>query len=141
MANAAANLGLAAMQAKAVRSEAQSLHPALLRSLGTWFFTASLVRALDLPQVPPVLSPVGLVSTTGAAPVSGNIGDGSLTAGVFQYDRRRGDADSPVEAATHDDTPSSLEATHQLRVFLETWLTGGAPTIVDPYAELGTPAL
>jgi len=101
----------------------------------------SLVRAMGLPHVPPTLSTMGLVEETGPAPVSGNLQGGSLTAGVFQFDRFRAQVDAPVEAASHDYTPSSYEAKHQLKVFLETWITTGLPTIIDPYAELDTPSL
>ncbi len=99
----------------------------------------SVVRALGLEQVPPVARVVPLASTTGAAPISGNL-DGRTLA-FFQFDRVRRGLDSEIEVATHDYTPGSDEAKHQLREFVRTWLEDGVPTIVDPFADLGTPEL
>ncbi|MCB9759916.1 MAG: hypothetical protein H6739_08785 [Alphaproteobacteria bacterium] len=97
----------------------------------------ALARALRLPHVEPVIEPVALLTPTGPAPVSANL-DG-VTAGFFQYDRvTDGEA---VVASEHGNTPYGTEGELQLLTFLETWLEGGAPVIIDPYAELGTPPL
>jgi SSS family transporter len=101
----------------------------------------ALVRALGLPHVPPVARDVALVETAATAPVSGNLHDGALTAGFFQFDRVRRDPESEVEAATHDYTPQSEEAEHQLFAFIEAWADGALPVIVDPYEAMDTPAL
>ncbi|MCB9787136.1 MAG: hypothetical protein H6744_10645 [Deltaproteobacteria bacterium] len=98
----------------------------------------ALARALGIPQVPPVLVPVGVIPVTDAAPVSGDLPGGG-TAGYFQLDRVT--SGSSVVAATHGNTPYSPEVMLQASHFLDTWLASGVPEILDPYAELGTPAL
>ncbi|MGM0578911.1 MAG: hypothetical protein ACQEXJ_24525 [Myxococcota bacterium] len=101
--------------------------------------SSSMARAMGLSHVPPVVESVPGVPTTTAPPVAAN-GPGGLTLGFFQFDRiTRGDG--TLEEATHDYTPSSDEGRLQLRHFLETWVAGEAPEILDPYAELGTPPL
>ena len=99
----------------------------------------SLVRALDLPHVPPVIESAGLVGVAGPAPVSANLLGGAVTGGFFQYDRITHDEGEAPKKATHDYTPSSREAELQLEHFLQTWLSPGPPEILDPYEELGTP--
>jgi dienelactone hydrolase len=101
----------------------------------------SLARALDLPQVAPVLTPIGLVPLAGPAPIAGNVDGGARTAGLFQFDRITRGEGQPPEVATHDYMPSSLEGTYQLRAFVESWLLEQPPEIVNPYEALGTPAL
>ncbi len=65
--------------------------------------------------------------------------DRTVSAAFFQFDRVRWrDASAPVDPATHDYMPASLEGTHQLRRWLETWLDTGSPVLVDPYTETGT---
>ena len=98
----------------------------------------SLVRALGVPHLSPVLEPVGIVSMAGAAPLSGNLDGGKTTAGLFQYDRITDEG--KVVAATHSDVARSPEAILQTTHFLETWLKTGVAEILDPYAVLGTPA-
>lgn len=96
----------------------------------------ALVRALGLPIVPPVRQEVGLVGTTGPAPVAGNLPDGR-TAGLLQLDRVVGDDGVTLEPATHSNIgDSSVGVVAWLR-FLDGWLESGQPVIVDPYAELG----
>ena len=98
----------------------------------------ALTRALGAPVLEPVLQDVGLVPVE-TAPAQGNVAGGSATAAMFQYDRVSGGGGSvPV---THDNLPSSQEATVQLRSFIGAWLEGGPALVVDPYAELGTPPL
>lgn len=101
--------------------------------------TDSVVRALGLEHLPPVARELPLAPTTEAAPISGNL-DGN-TGVFFQYDRVRRGPDSDIEVATHDYTPGSIEARHQLREFVRTWLESGTPTVVDPFEELDTPEL
>jgi hypothetical protein len=99
----------------------------------------SLIRALGLEHLPPVARPVSFAEATEQAPVAGN-NDGR-TEIFFQYDRVRRGEDAEIEVATHDYTPGSNEAKHQLREFVRTWLETGTPTVVDPFEELGTPEL
>lgn len=101
----------------------------------------SLARALNLPQLAPVLTPIGLVPLAGTAPVSGNAGGGARTQGLFQFDRISRDPGEPLEVATHDYMPSSVEGVYQLRAFVQRWLDTDTPEIRDPYIELGTPPL
>lgn len=95
-----------------------------------------LARALGIPHVPPVRTPVPLLEVTDAAPVSGNV-DGR-TQGFFQYDRVGGGA---PEAAMHGNTPFSPEGRFQTKTFLEAWRDGDVPPIVDPYEALMTSPL
>jgi hypothetical protein len=97
----------------------------------------ALARAMNIPQVPPVLVPVGVIPVTDTAPVSGQLS--GVTAGYFQLDRVTRSAG--VEPASHGNTPYSPEVLLQATHFLDTWLGTGTPEILDPYAELGTPAL
>lgn len=101
----------------------------------------SLARALNLPQLAPVLTPIGLVPLAGPAPVSANAADGTRTQGLFQFDRITRDPGKPIEVATHDYMPSSVEGVYQLRAFVESWLKTGTPEILDPYIDLATPPL
>jgi hypothetical protein len=73
-------------------------------------------------------------------PVSGNLGDGAVTAGFMQLDRAT-DSDGSVVLATHENGSTCPETLSQERHFLETWLTQGVPEIEDPYESLGTPPL
>lgn len=102
--------------------------------------TRSLIRALELPVLPPVLQEVGLVEVTPPAPISGNLAEGQLTGALFQFDRVTRSSGA-LEAATHDTTTSSEEGLHQIFHFMETWLADGTPQLIDPYTALGTPAL
>lgn len=98
-------------------------------------------RALGVPQLAPVLLEVGGVPVLEGPVVQGNLGDGSLTAALFQFDRvtaAPGEAPAP---AGHDSTPVSLEGVLQVTHFFETWLDGGVPEIIDPYDALDTPPL
>ena len=99
----------------------------------------ALARALGIPHVPPVLDPVALIATSSPAPVVGNLVDGAATAGFFQYDRVSEGAG--VTAATHNNTLFSAEASLQALHFLRAWRDTGRGEIIDPYAELSTPAL
>ncbi|MCB9506666.1 MAG: hypothetical protein H6697_03245 [Myxococcales bacterium] len=101
----------------------------------------SLVRALGIPQVPPVIRAVPMAPETGDAPVSGNAGDGARTEGFFQFDRIRRNPAADIEPATHDFMPSSEEGQYQVREFLRAWVAGDLPVIDDPFAALATPEL
>ncbi len=98
-----------------------------------------LARALGIPHVPPVLEEVGVIDVAPAAPVSANL-DG-WTVGLFQYDRITNAVDEAPEQATHSNVATSREGLLQALSFVETWLETGTPVIVDPYQQLGTPAL
>ena len=101
-----------------------------------------LARALRIPHVPPVIADIGLLDVTGLTPVAGNLAASpGRTAGVFQFDRITRSPGGEVEKASHDYTPGSEEAKHQLVHFVATWLDTGTPEIVDPYEILGTPPL
>lgn len=97
----------------------------------------ALARALAVPHVGPVATPVELL-VQAPLPVSGNLG-GEVTAGYFQLDRVS--AGGGVAPASHGNAPFSPEGLLQSGWFLETWLDREAPEIVDPYAELMTPPL
>lgn len=103
--------------------------------------TRSLARALELPQVPLVITPVDGLRQEPAAPVAGNL-SADLTGGLFQFDRvTRRVGQNPVRA-THGGVFSGIELIDQVAVFLDSWLGGeGAPTIIDPYEVNGTPPL
>lgn len=94
---------------------------------------SALAQAAELPHVgEPVWDVPGLpLSPEGA---TGNLGES--TAAYFQYDRVQ-----DGRPADHGNTPGSPEAVLQARHFLETWLDGGPPVVVDPYVELETPPL
>ncbi len=99
----------------------------------------SIVRALGVPHVAPALESVEIIASAGAAPIHGNLHEGKVTAGLFQYDRvTKSDG---VQVATHSNVARSPEAIHQMKEFLVSWLNSGVATIVDPYAALATPAL
>ncbi len=91
----------------------------------------SLARALDVPITPQVLRPVpGLVGLT-ETPVSGNVADGTATAGLLQFDVI--EKDGMVEMATHGSTPGSAVAARAWLEFMRTHWDDGLAVIVDPY--------
>lgn len=96
----------------------------------------ALARALRVPVVPPVRQEVGLVATTGPAPVAGNLPDGR-TAGLLQFDRVLDDDGVTLRPATHSNIGDSTVGVEAWMRFFDGWLTDGLPVIVDPYAELG----
>ena len=98
-----------------------------------------LARGLGLPQVQPVLEPVALLTLSASGPVRGNMRDGLVTGGHFQYDRVSSD-DGPVEA-NHDNLSLSEESSTQFLHFLQSWLEDGVPEIIDPYSVLETSPL
>lgn len=100
--------------------------------------SAVLARAYGLPIVGADPYPVPLLDKV-AAPVKGNLGDATI--GFFQFDRVTTEPGKPPVKADHGLMPGSLEGLTQSAAFLSSWLQGGAPTISDPYATLGTPAL
>ncbi len=99
--------------------------------------TQALARALGIPQMPPVIEPMDLVPVLESAPAQGNL-DGT-TAALFQFDRVS--SGSGVVPASHDNIVTSPENVAQVREFLQTWLAGGPPEIIDPYQALNTPPL
>lgn len=99
----------------------------------------ALARALGIPHVGPVFTPVELIEQQ-AAPMKANASEGRATAGYTQLDRITND-DGVLEESRHASTPLSPEAQHQAQAFVDPWVEGGQPEIVDPYADLGTPAL
>jgi dienelactone hydrolase len=105
--------------------------------------TSSLAyaQALRIPQVAPVALPVPGAEILTGPTVHGNLNDGAVTAALFQYDRVTEAEGQPPAPAGHDSTPVSREAVLQVTRFVETWLAGEVPEIVDPYAVLGTPPL
>ena len=99
---------------------------------------AALARALALPHLEPIASPVeGLITTQ--TPVEGNGPGGDSTVGFFQYDRvsSRGG----VRPANHNNIPGSPEGLRQLEAFLGGLPEGRPARIIDPYEELGTAPL
>ena len=72
--------------------------------------------------------------------MKGNTSGGQATAGYTQLDRIT-NGGGVLEESRHASTPLSPEAQHQAQAFIDPWVAGGQPEIVDPYADLGTPAL
>jgi len=102
--------------------------------------TRSLVRALaDIPQVPPIIRSIDLLSSSSAPPLAANL-DGDVTVGLFQFDRVSDEPGGTPVKAEHGNVFSGIEALEQVHHFLATWLTG-SPEIIDPYTTFGTPAL
>ncbi len=95
-------------------------------------------RSMGLTHVAPVAESVELLPVVDA-PLSGNGENGATTQALFQFDRVTFDGE--VGPAIHNHTPNSQEGRHQMRVFFESWLNDGVPTVVDPYAVFDTPSL
>lgn len=134
-----------AVWAAHVRSERldSSTPPHLLMPVSTWDtvvpVTAGeyMARGLDLPLLQPQVHPVSGLRTGPSAPVSAN--EDGLTAGLFQFDRATDDGE--VIPSSHGELIGLEEGQLQLRHYLQTWEQTGVPEVLDPYAELGTPAL
>jgi pimeloyl-ACP methyl ester carboxylesterase len=94
----------------------------------------TLARALDIPQVPPMLQPIGIVPATGMAPISANLADGR-TAGVLQFDHIV--ENGMAKPATHSNIGDSAVGVEAWMDFIDSYLKTGTPVIVDPYAKLG----
>lgn len=101
----------------------------------------ALARALNVPELPPVLIDVGIIPLLTGSSVSGDLDGGKVTAALFQYDRITESPGGSVKAATHSNVSASVEGLYQTTEFLRTWVAGGPPVIVNPYAALGTPPL
>ena len=98
----------------------------------------SLARALGLPHLGAVLRPIGVLETGIALPVAGNLGSGT-TGGTLQFDWvNEGSLEIPDwRTATHNNIGDSGVGAHAWLRFVDTWLDGDPPTIVDAYQELG----
>ncbi|MCO4763806.1 MAG: hypothetical protein KC502_19995 [Myxococcales bacterium] len=103
--------------------------------------TRMLVRAMGVPVLGDVLQPVGIVGHEAKLPISGNQASKTATAGVFQFDRSRKKPGSTVKAASHGSVPASQEALTQDKAFIDSWLKGNVPEVIDPYVTLNTPKL
>jgi hypothetical protein len=101
----------------------------------------ALARAMDIPELPPVLTPVGIIPVLTGTSVSGDLAGGALTAALFEYDRMTDTQGGPVAPATHADVSTSVEALYQTKQFVQSWVDGSVPVIVNPYAALNTPPL
>ena len=97
----------------------------------------ALARALNIPLVPPLRQEVGLITTTGAAPIAANLADGR-TAGLLQFDRVEDDGGG-TRPATHSNVGDSDVGAEAWFHFLDSYLTTGTPEIIDPYEQLGIP--
>ena len=104
--------------------------------------TRSLARAVAIaPQVPPIIRPIEPLAASGTAPIQTNV-NGTITAGLFEFDRVSSSPGGSPRVATHSGVFSGIEAVGQVEHFLTTWLaTPSAPTSIDPYATNGTPPL
>ncbi|MCA9539356.1 MAG: hypothetical protein KC620_10745, partial [Myxococcales bacterium] len=98
----------------------------------------ALARALGAVHVSPVVESVDLLPVVDP-PVKENLAEGTVTAGFFQLDRVTDGG--RLQPAEHTNTPLSIEAQTQMRVFIMDWLNGGAAVIDDPYRMLDTPPL
>lgn len=96
----------------------------------------ALARGLGLAHLDPVIDPVPPLVPAGG-PLSGNR-DG-VTSVFVQLDRVT--HDGTVQPADHGRTPFSPEGRAVWVPFFETWDATGVPTVSDPYAATGTPAL
>ncbi len=103
--------------------------------------TRVLARALDLPQVPTIITPIDPLRAETEAPVHHNLGDRTL--GLFQFDRASKTPGGVPFKATHTGVYDGIEAIDQVQTFLEGWLNTDdhTPWIIDPYFENGTPNL
>ncbi|MEM9860369.1 MAG: hypothetical protein AAF938_02035 [Myxococcota bacterium] len=91
--------------------------------------TFDLMRAMELPVMPPVLRESPGTRTTAMPPLVGN--RAGVTAALQHFD-----VIAPGRPADHDNTSTSrLAATSFYRLFETAW--EGSPEILDPYAELG----
>ena len=95
--------------------------------------TRALVRGMGVPQVGPELQSVGIVPNKQPLPLSGNLNGGETTAGLFQFDQISKSPGKPMQKAGHGSVPASQEALAQDKVFLQSWLAGKVPEIVNPY--------
>lgn len=93
----------------------------------------TLARAIGAPHLEPIVQDVPLLDVIAEGPVVGNGPDGATTA-FFQFDQvTRNGSTGP---AYHIATPKSDEGKLQLETFINTYLTDGVPTIIDPYKAL-----
>jgi dienelactone hydrolase len=98
--------------------------------------TYALARVLDVPMIGPVLRPVPDLTMGPSAPVRGNRADGSITAGLLQFDVVRAE-DTSVAPATHDNLPFSEVGMAAWLSFVEPVVEGDAPEVIDAYSETG----
>ena len=101
--------------------------------------TRALARAMAIPQAAPKFAPISLLPDAPKTPFEGNLG--GVTAALFQFDRVRDRAGDKVQAADHSGTPGSYEAFEQDRVFMQSFLAGKKPQVIDPYETLKTPPI
>lgn len=93
----------------------------------------SLARALGIPHAPPVQVPHRLLPEAPSLPYAGNLADGELTAGFFEFRKVSRGASSSPEPASHGNLVGSLESTLQLQGFLQPWLNNQTPEIINPW--------
>lgn len=91
----------------------------------------ALARAMGIPHLAPVLTPVELIDVV-EGPQTGNL-DGT-TAAYYQYDRVS-QGNGRFVTASHGNTPLGPEPLRQALTFLGSWLDDGVPTIIDPFDE------
>jgi hypothetical protein len=96
--------------------------------------THSLVRALELPVIPPVRQPIDLVAEAQPAPVAGN-GKGGRTIGVVELDHIEDGDGMATRRARHGNIYASRITAAELAHFFTTQLAKGTAEILDPYAD------
>ena len=99
-------------------------------------------RGLGVPLVGDELQHVGTIAHQQTLPTSKNL-DATHTAGLFQYDVVWNGATPCCDLtmgktmpATHGNVAANPITIHQTLAFVDTWLSGAPPTIVDPYRDL-----
>lgn len=105
--------------------------------------TLAQVRAMGIPALAPRFIEPGLLPTIDQLPLQGNLQEGTLTAGFFQFDRVTKKEGGPVIKAQHAGMHQGREFLLQLSTFIASWRDHPQriPQIVDPYALLATPPL
>jgi hypothetical protein len=95
--------------------------------------TEALARAIEIPQVPTLISAIDPLRAEAKAPVSANVV--GRTGGLFQFDRVT--ISGVSQDATHNNIFSGSEALTQIDTFLKSWSfdVNASPVIMDPYAR------
>lgn len=95
--------------------------------------TEALARAIEVPLVPTVITPIDPLRAEARAPVSSNVS--GRTQGLFQLDRVTISGQS--RPASHNNVFSGSEALTQIDTFLKSWSfdVNASPVIMDPYSR------
>jgi len=97
----------------------------------------TLARAIGVQIVPPLLRAAPGLMVGPPPPWSGNVADGSATAGLLQFDVVRDDPMSAVQMATHSNVGDSEQGATAWLSFLSSHTNDGLAVITDPYVATG----